>query len=97
MESYDRIKIIIEELGLNVTSFSKKIGLSNNVTIGRIIKEKRNPSYETIEAIVREFKVNANWIFTGRGDIFQSQNEQRIINIENTLNQLIKKLDKIQK
>ena len=40
MESYDRIKIIIEELGLNVTSFSKKIGLSNNVTIGRIIKEK---------------------------------------------------------
>jgi transcriptional regulator with XRE-family HTH domain len=97
MESYDRINYLIQELGLNVTSFSKKIGISNNMTIGRIIREKRNPSYETIQLIMNTFNINANWIFTGKGDIFQNKTEQRLINIEKSINQIINKIDEIHK
>jgi transcriptional regulator with XRE-family HTH domain len=97
MESYERINYLIRELGLNVTSFSKKIGISNNMTIGRIIREKRNPSYETIQLIMNTFNINANWIFTGKGDIFQNKTEQRLINIEKSLNQIINKIDEIHK
>jgi transcriptional regulator with XRE-family HTH domain len=97
MESYERIQFLIKELGLNVTSFSKKIGISNNMTIGRIIREKRNPSFETIQLIINTFDINANWIFTGKGDIFQNKTEQRIINIEKLVNQLHNKIDKIHK
>lgn len=60
----------MDEEGLNKNSFSKAIGISNNVTITRIINEKRSPSRSTCEKIVTAFpKYNLTWILTGEGNM----------------------------
>lgn len=67
----ERIEIVIKELGLNKNSFSKAIGLGNNVTIGRIINEKRDPSFEVLQKIIQTFghTINAKWLLTGEGEM----------------------------
>lgn len=70
MEAWERIQKIMEEEGLNKNSFSKAIGMTNNVTITRIINEKRSPSKSTCEKIVSAFpKYNLTWILTGEGNM----------------------------
>lgn len=70
MEAWERIQKIIDEEGLNKNSFSKAIGISNNVTITRIINEKRSPSKSTCEKIVLAFpKYNIKWLLTGEGEM----------------------------
>lgn len=70
MEAWERIQKIMDEEGLNKNSFSKAIGISNNVTITRIINEKRSPSRNTCEKIVAAFpKYSLTWILTGEGDM----------------------------
>lgn len=70
MEAWERIQKIMDEEGLNKNSFSKAIGISNNVTITRIINEKRSPSRSTCEKIVTAFpKYNLTWILTGEGNM----------------------------
>lgn len=66
-----RIKRIIDNEGLNINSFSKYIGLNNNVTIGRIISENRKPGYEVLNRIILTYgsKYNTDWIITGRGNM----------------------------
>lgn len=61
----------MEEERLNKNSFSKAVGMTNNVTITRIINEKRSPSRSTCEKIAKAFpKYNLNWILTGEGNMF---------------------------
>lgn len=63
---------------MNVNSFSKAIGLTNNVTIGRIINEDREPSFQILNKIILTFgSVNANWLLTGKGEIFDSSTDNK--------------------
>ena len=67
----ERIDVVIKELGHNKNSFSKAIGMGNNVTIGRIINEKRDPSYDVLQRIIQTFghTINAKWLLTGEGQM----------------------------
>jgi hypothetical protein len=77
MEAWERIELIIEKEGLNKNSFSKAIGISNNVTITRIINEHRTPSRATCEKIVSAFPTyNLEWLLTGEGDMFTDTQSQ---------------------
>lgn len=68
-----RIRLIMSEFGYNKNSFSKKIGLSNNVTIGRIINEDRSPSYDVLYKIIQTFgNIDAEWLLTGAGKMYKS-------------------------
>jgi len=70
----ERIKFIISELGYNINSFSKLINISNNVTIGRIVNENRNPSYDVLAKIIRTLgSLNARWLITGEGEMFEKE------------------------
>lgn len=70
MEGWERIEFIIEREGLNKNSFSKAIGISNNVTITRIINEHRTPSRATCKKIVSAFPLyNLEWLLTGEGSM----------------------------
>lgn len=70
MEAWKRVELIIEKEGLNKNSFSKAIGISNNVTITRIINEHRTPSRATCEKIVSAFPAyNLEWLLTGEGNM----------------------------
>lgn len=56
MNVNQRIKYIIDELGYNKNSFSKALGLSNNVTIGNIVSNRGNkPSFDILEKILQKF------------------------------------------
>ena len=70
-----RIYLIIEYYKLNPTSFSKKIGLSNNVTIGNIVGGRYNkPSFDVLEKILLTFEsVNSEWLLTGNGEMLKSE------------------------
>lgn len=69
MHISERVKCIIKELGLNMNSFSKEIGLTNNVTIGKMINERRNPSYDVILKIVSKCpQFSLDWLIKGNGE-----------------------------
>lgn len=78
-----RIRLIINQLDMNINSFSKAIGLSNNVTIGRIINEDREPSFQILNKIILKFgSIDANWLLTGKGKMFAlpTDNKEEIKN-----------------
>lgn len=69
MEAWERVEFIMNKEGLNKNSFSKAINLSNNVTITRILNEKRKPSNSTIDKILKAFpKYSRKWLTEGVGD-----------------------------
>ena len=75
MEAWERIEFIIEREGMNKNSFSNAIGISNNVTITRIINEHRTPSRATCEKIVSAFpSYNLQWVLTGEGEMLNNSN-----------------------
>ena len=61
---------------MNQNSFSKKIGMDNNVTIGNIVKGRKNkPSYDVIEKIILTFdSINSDWLITGKGEMIKGSN-----------------------
>ena len=96
-----RLLALIIRLDENQNSFSKKIGLTNNVTIGRIIKENRKPSGEVLAKIVQTYgSVNTNWLLVGKGPMFIDHLEHEGVNkeiktnsIEERVAALIERLD----
>lgn len=72
MEVSERISLIIEHYNENKSTFSKRIGLTNTVTIGRLINEKRNPSFDLLHRISKTFpEINTRWLLTGEGVMIQ--------------------------
>lgn len=78
MEGWERLKYIMETEGFNKNSFSATIGMTNNVTITRIINEKRNPSRATCQKIVDRFpQYSYDWLFSGVGDMYNKVGEEK--------------------
>lgn len=80
MEGWKRLQYIMESEGYNKNSFSTTIGINNNVTITRIINEKRNPSRATCQKIINRFpKYNFEWLHSGRGEMI---NDNKTVSIK---------------
>ncbi len=77
-----RISDIIAYFGLNTTSFSAKIGLSNNVTIGNIVGGRLSkPSFDIIEKILLSFdSINVEWLILGKGEMLKKEKSEQDIN-----------------
>ncbi|MCD7900296.1 MAG: helix-turn-helix domain-containing protein [Bacteroides sp.] len=70
MEGWERIQYIMDQEGLNKNSLSRAMGMTSNVTITRIINEKRSPSRTTSERVIKAFpKYSFNWLYRGKGEI----------------------------
>ncbi len=83
MAPWERIEAVIEYLKLNKASFSREIGLSNNVTISRIIREKRNVSNKVLRLIVARFPViSYDWLLTGTGKMLTSDADRMFSNLK---------------
>jgi len=85
MEPYERIVKLIDYLGLNKNSFSEAVGMTTNVTIGRIVNEKRRPSVKTLEKITSRFpQISYDWLLTGRGEMLMPEftADARPVNVE---------------
>lgn len=70
-----RIIKIREYNGLNQEKFAEKIGLSRNF-INQVENGKKNISDRTISDICRLFNVNEEWLRTGNGKPYLSQDDK---------------------
>lgn len=88
----ERIELLINRLGMNKNSFSKAIGITNNVTIGNIVKHGQNPSLDVIQKILHKYSnVNADWLIIGNGEMLNIANKSKInsdINIKGDKNSI---------
>jgi len=70
-EIKDRVIKIRKAINASQREFAKRIFISQTL-LGAIELGKRNVNERTIQLIVTEFKVNREWLLTGKGDMFVS-------------------------
>ena len=74
MEAWERVLYIMQQENLNKNSMSVRIGLNQNVTIGSVVNEKKNPRQVTLKRIADAFpRYNRNWIMEGEEPILNSE------------------------
>jgi phage repressor protein C with HTH and peptisase S24 domain len=71
-----RIKELIEKEKLSVRAFTTQIGTSNGV-INKVLKQETGVSVDTILRIIDKFKLNANWLLTGQGEMYLADAQPR--------------------
>lgn len=75
MDVHNRLKLLIKTVGLNSTTFSEEIGLTNNVTILRIVKKGNSPSYKVICMIKSRYpNLDLNWFLNNDGEMWLDKN-----------------------
>jgi len=78
MKPHERIIEVMKLLNLNKNSLSSEIGMSSNVTIGRIINEHRTPNQATLKKIVDRFpQINYDWLLTGEGEMLKTEEKPK--------------------
>lgn len=65
----DRIKFIIEDIGITKTEFGRRIGVSQ-AFVSQLCSGTAKPSDRTIADICRVFNVNEIWLRTGKGNMY---------------------------
>ena len=69
----ERLSQIVAHYGINLTEFSKKLGLNNSVTISKIINQNRKPSSKTIGRIIKAYpEINYDWLINGNGEMLKT-------------------------
>ena len=88
-----RLKQLIDSLGMNINSFSKECSYPTSATIWRIIDDNKKPSTPTINKICNRFtQVNREWLLTGLGTMFSTASAPSD-DLTVTANQIIKYYD----
>lgn len=79
----ERISILIEKLGENQNSFSKKTGIAVS-TIATAIERGKGVNTDLIQKIINAFtNVSSLWLLTGEGEIFiDDLKEEKVKSIE---------------
>jgi transcriptional regulator with XRE-family HTH domain len=67
----ERIMKVRTALGISQRDFAQRIFISHAL-LGGIELGNRNVNERTIQLIATEFKVNREWLLTGKGDMFAS-------------------------
>ncbi len=80
----ERIKILRKSLGLTQQNFAIRIGMKQNSIA--LIESGRNTSDQTILSICREFNVNEEWLRTGKGEMFNSNDNPLLEEISTKYN-----------
>ncbi|MGN0707399.1 MAG: helix-turn-helix domain-containing protein [Faecalibacterium sp.] len=68
----ERIKTIINELGLKRVDFAARLRISQPF-VSELCSGAKAPSDRTISDICREFGVNELWLRTGEGEMFKAK------------------------
>jgi transcriptional regulator with XRE-family HTH domain len=68
-EIKERIKNVRDALSVSQRDFARRIFISQSL-LGDIELGKRNINDRTIQLITTEFKVNKDWLLTGKGQMF---------------------------
>lgn len=80
MEIKDRIKQVIEELGVKTASFEKAIGVANSY-----LRNVKSVSAETCKSIVKVYpQVSLEWLITGYGEMLRDKPNNEKIKVDLT-------------
>jgi len=91
----ERLKLIIDHLGLSVLAFAKSIDASQQMLFN--YTKGRTPSLEVIQKILTVYpQFNVEWLVLGKGEMLRNeaiskQNDNNNTTIEQLLEQLTKK------
>lgn len=73
----DRLKQIIDYYGISARNFSLRIGV-NESTIRKVLTTNTSIQSNNLAKIAVNFPdINLDWLITGRGDMFYSQNQEK--------------------
>ncbi len=70
----DRIKRVIIQSGLSDSAFAKSISVPQ-ATFSNMFQRESEPKPSWLKAIIEKYKVNANWLLTGEGEMFTAEQE----------------------
>ncbi len=71
----ERIKYFIDYKGISIRKFEIEIGFSNGAFASQL-KNKKSIGSDKIENILNKYpELNANWLFTGNGEMLQLPQE----------------------
>lgn len=65
----DRIREVVISTGLNDSEFARQAGIAQS-TFANMFSRGSEPRAEVLSKIVINFKVDANWLLTGKGSMF---------------------------
>ena len=73
-----RIQKIIEEEGLSISKFADEIGVQQS-SVSHILSGRNKPSLDFINKLLNRYReINANWLITGCGEMYKTNNLQNI-------------------
>ena len=72
----ERLRELRNALGLTQEQFAKELGVSF-ATINRYEKGKRLPDAEFLQILIDRYRVNLNWLFTGKGPMFLMNSDKQ--------------------
>ncbi len=64
----DRINLVVEKSGLTKTAFAKRLNISQAMA-SQMCAGKAKPSDRTISDICLKFRINEEWLRTGKGEM----------------------------
>lgn len=77
MKPIERVEQLIDHYNMNISSFEKAVGLSNN-SLGAAIRRGSSLKDETLLQILEEFPdVDPAWLLTGEGNMLRKDNKQK--------------------
>lgn len=81
MDIIDRLQEIISYADLNVSSFSKKIGVVDQTIRGIVVQRRNKPGFDILEKILHTFDwVSAEWLITGKGEMIKRETTVKMEN-----------------
>ena len=75
MEIAEQLRLIRKEKGLTQQQFASELGVST-ATIASVENGSRDMPKNLMKSLVKKFSIDANWLLTGEGEMFQGGGEK---------------------
>ena len=102
MDVIERLQKIIDEEGLTIPAFARKIGVVDQTIRGIVVQKRNKPGYDVLVKILQTFNwINAEWLITGKGEMRKSNPEensedsQQLIELIKYLREKDEKIEKL--
>lgn len=80
MEFNDRLKEMLNELGIKRVELAKSLGISE-AAVSMLCSGKNKPSGQTVSLICKTYAVNEKWLLTGEGEMKTHSKEDALANL----------------
>lgn len=81
---YERISKVVYDSGLMQQDFARSIGVTSR-TLFTYLQGKSKVSSDALEAICRNYKINANWLLLGDGSMYIDYEQETPTNEPNRI------------